>query len=88
MRKEIKKALECIIDKNDADAKKYIKEGIQKNFKYQNWKKQLSEMGLDYKKVLVEDIVYDNIKIILEKFDKNLQLKILDIVYQEISEDA
>ena len=85
---KFKLALNKIISKDNDGARKLIKEAIQQNPKYITYKKQLSEMGLDYKEVLVEDKIYDDIKSILEKFDKNLQLKILDVCYKEISKGS
>ena len=51
----------------------------------QEYKTTLSEMGLDYKKVSVPDSIYLQIENILNEYDRELQLKILDAVYIKIS---
>ncbi len=85
--KEYKKVIDLILEKKDVEARTELKKIIKNHPKYVDYKKTLSEMGMEYEKVLVEDNIYDSIKEILEKFDKNLQLKILDQVYVEISQN-
>ncbi len=85
--KEYKKVIDLILEKKDAAARTELEKIIQNHPKMKKFKTALSEMGLNYKSVLVEDKIYDDIKSILEKFDKNLQLKILDVVCKEINNE-
>jgi len=81
---KFKKAIDYIISKNDKAAKKIIKEAIKQHPKYINYKKRLSEMGLDLQKVDIPDKIYDDIENVIKDYDRPVKLKVLDMVYKKI----
>ena len=85
MKEKFKQAIDCLINKDSIKAKKYIKEAIQKNQTYLDYKKRLSEMGLDLQKVDIPDKIYDDIENVIKDYDRPLQLKILDRTYRIIA---
>ncbi len=88
MKSKIWKAIDAILDKDDEKARKLIQAALHEDKRYVAYRKQLSDIGLPFSEVLVEDNIYDGIKGILQKFEhKNLKLKILDQVYLEISKE-
>lgn len=88
MENKFKKAIDMIVKKDDKSAKKIIREAIQKNQKYLDYKKRLCEMGLDLKKIDVPDALINSIKDMLKDYDKAVKLKILDTVYKQIATNA
>ena len=49
------------------------------------YKKQLSNMGLDLREVDVPDKIFEEIQDLLKGYEKPVQLKILDEVYKQIA---
>jgi hypothetical protein len=87
MKTKFRKAIDCIISKDDKKAKAIIKEAIQTDERYISYREQLLEMGIDFFEgdKTVDDKVYDDIHEILKEFPEKIKLKILDIVYLKIA---
>ncbi len=87
IKNKIRKVLDYIIERKDEQAKAELKKIIQNHPKYLEYKKTLSEMGLDLKTADVDDKIYDGIKDTLQVFPVPVQLKILDVIYKEIKNE-
>jgi len=85
MEKAFKRAIDCIIAKDDTKAKELIKKAISEHPKMKDYKKRLSEMGLDLKTVDVPEKIYEQINKILKDYDHTAKLKILDEAYKQIA---
>ena len=85
METEFKKAINCIISKDDETAKKIIREVISQHPKYKEYKKSLSEYGLSLEKIEVPEKVYEQIEEAISGYDKAAKLKILDRAYKQIA---
>lgn len=85
MEKAFKRAIDCIIAKDDTKAKALIKKAISKHPKMKLYKNKLQEMGLDLKKIDVPDELINSIKNMLKDYDKPAQLKILDMLYKKVA---
>ena len=84
--KDYKKVIDLILEKKDVEARTELKRVMLKNEKYIAYKKQLSEMGLNYEEVDVPEEVYFKIENALKDFHPNAQKKIIDNVYIDICE--
>ena len=85
---KIRKAIDAIIDKDNDGARKYIKEGIEQNEKYLEYRELLKKYNLDdlMGENSVDDKTYDGIHEILKEFPEKIKLKILDVCYKEIAQ--
>ncbi len=87
MKTEFRKAINAIISKDDKTAKAIIREAIQTDARYLDYKQSLSKHGMNLKKVDVPEQTYDDIQEILQDFPKEVRLKILDETWKLIKNE-
>lgn len=84
-KEKFREAFDCLLSKDDIKAKAIIKEAISQHPKMKKYKDQLREMGMDFKTETVDDKIYEDIENVLNEYDRELQLKILDHAYLKIA---
>lgn len=85
MKTEFRKAINCIIDKDNKTAKAIIKNAIQTDARYIAYKKLLQEYGFDFKTAIIDNKIYEQIENILKEYDKPVKLAVLDEMYKKIA---
>ena len=87
MKTEFKKAINCIIDRDDTTARQIIKETIQNDNRYKNYKKTLQEYGFNFETIDVPEKTYTDLKEVLKDFPNEVKLKVLDETWKLIKNE-
>jgi thioredoxin-like negative regulator of GroEL len=84
-KEKMKTVVDLIVETDYQKAKTELKTIITEHPKMKDYKKRLSEMGLDLKTVDFPEQIYEQINKILKDYDHTAKLKILDEAYKQIA---
>jgi len=82
---KFKKAIKCLMDRDDKKAKRIVQEAIYLDSRYVAYKKLLKEFDFDFKTISIDENIFDDIQELLKGYPRKVQLSLLDEVYMMVA---